>query len=334
VSALLALVAAFGWGSSDFAAGLASRKSSAISVVIVTHLVSAILLGVFLFGGQGLPSARALLWSVVAGASAGFGAMMLYRGLARGAMAVVAPITAVGAAAVPVAWGIFTGDRLTMASAIALTLAMASILLVSAAAAAETALAAAAFEPIVAVWPPVSLLNVGYVHHLDRIEQELMALRSVFATNVAPSGTGVGSLRMPTTMRAGVPEALMAGFGFGMFFVLIDRAGSESGLWPMAVARCVSVVLLTIGAFATSSSCLPERGSRLSVVAAGVLDGVASIAFLAAARTGMLSVVAVLSSLYPGVTVLLARAFANERMVKRQIIGLSCAGVAVALFAF
>jgi uncharacterized membrane protein len=334
VSALLALVAAFGWGSSDFAAGLASRKSSAISVVIVTHFVSAILLGVFLFGGQRLPSASALVWSLLAGASGGFGAMMLYRGLARGAMAVVAPITAVGGAALPAAWGIFTGDRLTITSVLALTLAMAAILLVSASAATEPALVAAAFEPIVAAWPPISLLNVGYIHRLDRLEQELVALRAVFATNVAPSGAGFGPLRMAKTMRAGVPEALLAGFGFGMFFVLIDRAGSESGLWPMAVARSVSVVLLTIGAFATSSSCLPERGSRLSVVAAGVLDGVASIAFLSAARTGMLSVVAVLSSLYPGVTVLLARVLANERMVKRQIIGLSCAGAAVALFAF
>jgi uncharacterized membrane protein len=332
VSALLALVAAFGWGSSDFAAGLASRKSSATSVVIVTHFVSAILLGLFLFG-RGVPSASTLVWSLLAGASAGFGAIMLYRGLARGAMAVVAPITAVGAAALPAAWGIFTGDRLTITGITALSLAMAAILLVSASAAAEPVLVAAAVAPVLATWPPVSLLNVGYVHRLDRLEQELVALRSVFAANDAPASTGIGPFRMPKALRAGVSEALMAGFGFGMFFVLIDRAGSDSGLWPMAIARAVSVVLLTIGAFATSSSRLPERGSRLSVVAAGILDAVASIAFLAAARTGLLSVVAVLSSLYPGVTILLARALANERMVKRQIMGLTCAGAAVMLFA-
>jgi uncharacterized membrane protein len=333
MSALLALVAAIGWGSSDFAAGLASRKSSATSVVIVTHFVSAVLLSLFLFGGQRAPSATTLVWSVLAGASGGFGGMMLYRGLARGTMAVVASITAVGAAALPAVWGIATGDKLTTFGALALVLALAAITLVSASAAAEPVLVAAVFKPVVAVWPPISLLNVGYVHRLDRIEQELVELRSVFAASLSPAGASLGPFRLPTTIRAGVPDALMAGLGFGMFFVLIDRAGSDTGLWPMAVARCVSVVLLTIGAVATSSSWLPERGSRLSVVVAGVLDAVASIAFLAAARTGLLSVVAVLSSLYPGVTVLLARAFANERLVRRQLMGLSCAGAAVVLFA-
>jgi drug/metabolite transporter (DMT)-like permease len=90
-----------------------------------------------------------------------------------------------------------------------------------------------------------------------------------------------------------------------------------------------TVALITVGA----ASVLPARGARWTVGVAGVLDAVAAVSYLGATHTGYLSVVAVLSSLYPGVTVLLARTLAQERLVRRQLAGLGCAGVAVALFA-
>ena len=130
-----------------------------------------------------------------------------------------------------------------------------------------------------------------------------------------------------------MPEALLSGLGFGGFYVLLDSTRESAGLWPLVAARGASVLMFVIVALVTSVSVLPPRGSRVPVLWAGLLDAAAAVSFLAATRTGFLSIVAVLSSLYPGVTVLLARMFTKERLVVRQLAGLGCAGAAIALFA-
>lgn len=364
MAALLALVAAIGWGGSDFAAGLASRKSSAVSVVILTHLVAAGVLIICLFqwhvpaltlasgeagrlsidlsvirpGLRGSPGVPDVLWGAAAGISGGFGAMMLYRGLARGVMAVVAPITALGAAALPATWGIVTGDALTIISAGALVLAMAAITLVSASAPPEAEIEeeddgwpkSPTFPP-----PVMSLASLSFEHRLAHLQRELLLLREHLSESIeTPAHSFVARLLgRRTSLRGGVGEALLAGLGFGLFFVMLAGTSDDAGLFPLAVARGLSVVLFAAGAIATSAAVLPEKGSRWPVVLAGLLDGAAAISYLAASRTGLLSVAAVLSSLYPGVTVLLARGLANERLAHRQLMGLACAGSAVAMFA-
>jgi drug/metabolite transporter (DMT)-like permease len=161
MSALFALAAAIGWGSSDFAAGHASRKSSAISVVILTHFAAVIALLCFavdfgpvwmMFGDvvravgpgsnggpirwsgpgvSGSPTAADLSWGLAAGLGGGFGAMLLFRGLGKGTMAVVAPITAAGAASIPVLFGILTGDPITVFGVAGIAVALVAIVLVS-----------------------------------------------------------------------------------------------------------------------------------------------------------------------------------------------------------
>jgi uncharacterized membrane protein len=136
------------------------------------------------------------------------------------------------------------------------------------------------------------------------------------------------ALRQP-----GLPEALLSGIGFGTFYVCISRAGAAAGHWPMVSARGVSVLLFTVVALATTTPVLPERGTRRFVVVAGVLDAAAAVLFVLATNAGLLSIGAVLASLYPAITVLLARWHGKERIAGRQFVGLALALAAVALLA-
>ena len=133
--------------------------------------------------------------------------------------------------------------------------------------------------------------------------------------------------------RPGVVDALFSGIGFGLFFVFIARTAESAGHWPLVSARGISVVMFVAGALLTRSAVLPERGSRRAVVLAGCLDAAAALFFVLSTRDGLLSVGAVLASLYPAVTIVLARFISNERIVKTQLVGLGLAAAAVSLLA-
>jgi len=368
MAVFLALAAAFGWGSSDYAGGVATRRSSAVPVVILTYLVATAVLVLFALnvpvpritganlgghvwsfvvsiGRPGLrsaPASRDLVRGAAAGVSGGLGAMLLYRAFARGAIAVVAPITAAGAAAVPVLWGLVKGEPLTVVTTAALLLAFVAIVLVSSsgainatAAGEETPGHAEQPSPVI-VQPSPHALSAD--ERLARLEAEVGRLCALIApTTRSGQGTrprkNVAWIRDRFFSQPGVPDALLAGLGFGGFFVLLDGTTPTAGLWPLIAARAASVTMFGIGALGTSTPVLPCRGSRLAALCAGLLDAAAAMCFLAAIHTGMLSMVAVLSSLYPGVTVVLARALTKERLASRQLTGLVCAGIAAALFA-
>ncbi|CUR58947.1 conserved membrane hypothetical protein [metagenome] len=111
MAVLLSLVAALAYGLSDFVGGLASRRTSAWPVAFVgavAAFLGAVALAVV---GDGSPTRADLLWGALAGVGSGAGGAFLYRGLAAGRMGVVAPISAVGAALLPVCVGVATGER-------------------------------------------------------------------------------------------------------------------------------------------------------------------------------------------------------------------------------
>src|SRR5260370_26190970 len=109
---LLALAAAVLYGGSDFGGGLASRSLGALGVSVVGSAAATVLAWatLILVGGPG-PSLRAVAWGLASGLAGGAGTLVLYRGLARGQMSVVGPLSAVGAAVVPVAAGVALGER-------------------------------------------------------------------------------------------------------------------------------------------------------------------------------------------------------------------------------
>ncbi len=120
----LAFVSALVWGSSDYCGGRATARGDALSVTVVSQLLGlpVLLLCLPILPGQAHPGD--LVWGAGAGAAGFFGITLLYRGLATGAMAIVAPVTAVTSALVPLLVGLATGDR---PGALALTGAVCAI---------------------------------------------------------------------------------------------------------------------------------------------------------------------------------------------------------------
>ncbi len=108
---VLALCSALFYGLSDFLGGLLSRRTSAWQVAVVAQVSSAVCVSALALFVPGTPRAADFGWAVVAGVGSGAGAAFLYRGFSRGRMGVVAPVSAVGAAIVPVVVGAATGER-------------------------------------------------------------------------------------------------------------------------------------------------------------------------------------------------------------------------------
>lgn len=136
----------------------------------------------------------------------------------------------------------------------------------------------------------------------------------------------------PGSTHRGMLYGSLAGLGFALFFVALDRAGTRAGAWPLVPSQLVCVTL--IAPFAVRglrSVSRPIGGSSLLVVGSGVLSGGANLLFLAATGRGQLAIVAVVTALYPAVTVLLARLILSERWSKSQISGMIAATAAIIL---
>lgn len=108
---LLALSSAFAYGAADFIGGVGSRRHSSWQVVLVGQAAGALVMLVTGLMLPGSPAMADFAWALLAGAGSATGSIFLFRGLARGRMGLVAPISAVGAAVLPVLVGVALGDR-------------------------------------------------------------------------------------------------------------------------------------------------------------------------------------------------------------------------------
>lgn len=128
--------------------------------------------------------------------------------------------------------------------------------------------------------------------------------------------------------------AVIAGIAFGAVFVLLAETGDDVGFWPLLAGRTTSIVVLAVTAVASQVRlAMPQAGAFRTIAPAGVLDLAANALYLLAARRGLLALVAVLASLYPASTVVLARVALDERLTRVQLGGLGLAGVGVVLIA-
>lgn len=133
-----------------------------------------------------------------------------------------------------------------------------------------------------------------------------------------------GASRRPLTLGVG------AGLGFGTFFVLLAQTPDDAGAVPLLMARATSVTVLIVATLVTRPP-TPDRSTVGIAVAAGALDMTANGLFLWSTLDGDLAIVGALVSLFPATTVLLAVIFLNERLDRKQTLGLGLAVTAAAL---
>ena len=275
MAVVLALASAVVYGAADFLGGLASRRTSVFGVVALSQVVGLVALLALLPWLGGPVEGADLAWGAASGLAGAGGLVVFFRALARGVMSVIAPVTAVTAAAVPVLVGLLYGNTIRGWAAVGIGLALMAVVLVSA-------------------------------------EGGLSALRSARPAALAP--------------------ALVAGSLFGLFFVLLDRTSTDSGLTPLVAARIASVALVVVLALAGRQSLRVTRPALPLVALSGLGDMSANALFLLATQAdGQLAITGVLASLYPVTTVVLAQLVLRERLVGAQVAGLLSAVGAVVL---
>ena len=272
MTVLLALVAAFFYGLSDFLGGVSSRRTSVWPVGLLACVgatLGAVLIALL---GSGDPTRADVAWGLVAGIGSGSGTAFLYRGLAAARMGVVAPVSAVGAVLVPLAAGVATGER-----------------------------------PAVVGW-------LGIV----------LALPGIWLVSREDGDGSAGG-------ASGLLDGILAGLGFGLLFAALGQVPDEAGYWPLVGTQVVSVVSLVVVALAVGGDPVPRRRADLGGLVAGALASLAVLFFLLATSHGLLSIAAVITSLYPAFTVLFAITLLREHVHRAQALGLGLCAVTVVL---
>jgi drug/metabolite transporter (DMT)-like permease len=297
---LLALAAAVFWGAGDFSGGMAvqaapSKKSptaNALRAVLFSHLTSYAVLLVLALRNSTPPTAS-ILWGLLAGLTAGISLTSFYLALSRGTMGASAAISGLLAAAIPAGFTLFT-----LGSPGPTRLAGFSV-------------------AAIAIW----LIAAGPAHKESR--QTILL-------------------------------ATFSGIGFGLYFTLLHIASAHATpFWTMLLSRTASI--LTCGALllltrqrklvilsaakdlCISATTAPSPSRILSprmaiwVLSTAIFDTSGNLAFVTASRAGRLDIAAVVASLYPAGTILLAAVILRERPTPRQLTGMALAAAAVLL---
>ncbi|WP_124848278.1 transporter [Acidipila sp. EB88] len=299
MAVLLGLLAAGTWGAADFAGGLATRKAAPSRVVLIAHGVSFLLL---LAASAALPAvlpAAGVLSGLTSGVTGGVALMLFYEALSLGAMGLAAALAGLLTAVLPVVIAIRTEGAPAPVQVAGFALAAAAIVLI-------------AYAP-------------------------------------APPGTATG--------RKALVFAMVAGCGFGLQLVLLhlsvasgEHGGAGTLVRALTLSRmggvCMALVAQGMTLWRGRRRLLPEpsqvdggawvmRAVSLPVLAtlAGLLDTAGNGLYMLSSLSGRLDVAAVLSSLYPGGTIVLAALFLRERATRLQAVGMGLALGAVALIA-
>ncbi len=281
------------YGFADFFGAIASRRIKPVTVTFVSGAIGLAFLLALSIFVGADFSPGALFWGTAAGITSAIAMSALYASLAIGPISIVSPLSAVISAIVPSAVGFAQGDRFS-------------------------GLGFAALGAIL-----VAVFLVGFVPGQD--------------------------VRLPSLK--GLVLAVVAGGGIGVVLICLDQAPSDSGLAPVILLRATAaailgaVTLFTFGAairkrlrttqteeITTASSKVPAK-FWYSVAVTGLFDSSANVFFILASRIGSLTVVSVLTALYPLGTIILARIFLKEKLARTQSIGVLLALAGSALLA-
>jgi drug/metabolite transporter (DMT)-like permease len=314
VPALLGLIGAFIFGSADFLGGLASKRISAMLATAVAALSGLVALLVVLpfFGGTW--SAGAVFWGALSGVSGAAAISLLYACLAIGPMSILSPLTAVVSAVVPMTVGLVGGDRFAPVGYWALGLALVAVVLVG-------------FVPEKGAVRPSTRGIVMAIGSGAAIGAFMIMI------NLTPEDSGL----VPLVMNRAVNGAIMFTL-LGVLALLAGRKAAARG-GRVGVSTTGSVAT-TPGTVMTNAAPAPTQATRLSVragillaLACGVVDVVANTMLLIGIRLGDLSVMSVLTAMYPAGTILLAALVLKERIAPVQWAGLALAVAAAGMLA-
>ncbi|MFI8786188.1 EamA family transporter [Streptomyces sp. NPDC055105] len=194
-----------------------------------------------------------------------------------------------------------------------------------------------AIGPMNVLSPVTALVSAALPVSVGLMQGERLGTAGLFGLPLAliavvlvSAGHGAGSSR---PSRTALLLAFGAGFAIALQLVFLHQAPADSGVAPLIVGRAVSTAVTLTAAGAMRRRLGSEKPAYAMSAAAGVLDSVANLLFLIAVRSGDLTVVAVITALYPVGTVLLARSVLAERIHRGQLVGLGTAAVAVSLLA-
>jgi uncharacterized membrane protein len=301
---LMGLLAAVLWGGGDFSGGMGAQLAggslrSALRVILISHFTSlCILLTIAHLRGDTMPHGALLLWGIGAGITGGLSLACFYIALARGAMGASAAVSGLLAAAVPAAFAIASDGS------------------------------------------PGLLRLAGF------------AIAGIAIWMVAAAPTGVLEDPSAASTSSTMVLAIIAGAGFGLYFIALKIAGAAGVVWPMATARMGSIttcsallLILTLtgaGQAGNSPTGFASAASRATLfglpkaailwsLSTAVLDTCGNMFYISATRAGRLDIAAVLASLYPTTTILMAGIVLKERLSKRQGLGMAIAAAAVVM---
>jgi drug/metabolite transporter (DMT)-like permease len=305
LTVLIGLTSALVYGAADFLGGTASRRISPVRVTAVAALTG---LAVMLIAVATVPafsghwSSDVIVLGALSGVTGAVAIGLLYACLAIGPMSILSPLTAVVSAIVPLSIGLVGGERLQPVGYVALGLALVAVVL------------------------------VGFVPEKGAVRPSLR----------------------------GVLMAIGSGVSIGVFLVIIDQTPDDSGLVPLVVNRAVTAAIMFSAVGLLGAIAFSRRSGRTGTVAApgtvaepvdpsrpahawlpglrlaiacGIVDAVANAGLLLGVRIGELSIMAVLTALYPAGTIILAAVVLKERIAPVQVVGLVLAVAAGAMLA-
>lgn len=268
------LASASFWGTSDFSGGFVTKSSSVFGVLLVANITGTVLITICaLWVGSPVPDLYSLIFGGFAGIAGLVGLASFYKGLAIDHMGLVASLTAVISAALPVLFGMLIEGLPSNLQVLGF---------------------AAAF---VAIW------------HLSVSEKSATIQWR--------------QLRFPAA----------AGLGFGLAFIFFDQAVKHSILGPLIASKIVGIIVLITILKIFRIGAMPQKHKYPVICFTGIFDAAGTAFYASAAHVGRLDISAVLSSMHPAITAILAWVILKERLSRRQWVGVVAALIALVLIA-
>lgn len=306
MAAFLALLSSLLWGTGDFLGGTISRRVHPVAVMQATQTLAGLGLLVVAIGFGEMGRTGAIPWGAAAGALGFVGLGAFYAALAAGTMGVVAPIAATGVA-IPVAVGLIRGDSPSGLQLLGIVVTVAGVI---AASGPETGRA----DPETETEPTPD-----------------GALDATARTDVDPDEPPV---HIPDR---GLKPFLLAGVAavcFGSALTLLAEGSQTSVALSLLVMRGVNATICTVLLLSLLRKAPRPTRADLPVLATiGATDATANGTFAVASTMGQISISAVLASLYPAVTALLAWKLHGEQLLRIQVAGVAATLLGVALIA-